>query len=81
MNHAEAHRKLQALASEVVSEQTALCETRIRIARLDQITNARFIQQSSGTRAAAGYMAAYGWSLEAALWILCNKPLENITIQ
>ncbi len=41
--------------------------------RLHQMHNARALQRQVNTRAAAAYMRKLGWSIEAALWILCRK--------
>jgi len=41
--------------------------------RLHQIHNARCMQQWRGTRQAAEYLRATGWSVDAALYILLNK--------
>lgn len=39
--------------------------------RRKQIKRARCIQESLGTRAAAGYLRNNGWSLEGAVAVLC----------
>lgn len=39
-------------------------------AKLHQISNARFLMEVVGVRAAAAYLRKLGWSLEAAKWIL-----------
>ena len=41
--------------------------------RLHQMHNARHLQATVNTRAAAAYMRKLGWSIEAALWILLGK--------
>jgi hypothetical protein len=38
-----------------------------------QITSARRIARTLGTFTAARYLALRGWSIDAALWILCGR--------
>jgi len=40
--------------------------------KLIQAFKAQAIRNNLGTRAAAGYLRNRGWSIEAALWILCK---------
>lgn len=44
------------------------------ITRAEQIEMAERIEFIEGTRAAAKFLRRMGWSLEAALWLLCRKP-------
>lgn len=47
----------------------------IRYNRLHQLHNAKCLQQTRGTFAAAMYMRALGWSIEATMWVLCRKEI------
>lgn len=38
-----------------------------------QIIKAKTLINQLGVRAAAGYLRNRGWSVEAALWIICGK--------
>lgn len=38
-----------------------------------QIIKAQKLIKQLGVRAAAGYLRNRGWSVEAALWIICGK--------
>ena len=41
------------------------------------IERARHIQRTFGTYKAARFMAKRGWSIEAALWILCKSTRDR----
>ncbi len=50
--------------------------TKRAISSEDQLDRARYILRSLGVRAAAHYMRARGWSIEAALFWLVGAELR-----
>lgn len=45
------------------------------------IERARHIQRTFGTYKAARFMAKRGWSIEAALWILCRSERNRDDVE
>lgn len=45
--------------------------------KYDQLSRARMILRTLGTRAAAGYMRKHGFSLQAALWWLLGVGVRS----
>lgn len=49
----------------------------MRAHNVAELTSALRIRRTLGVKVAARYMAKRGWSIEAALWTLCNSTREQ----
>lgn len=67
--HRGGSRRLIAAAEARLEKVLAIHAPRCRW----QLTAAKERQEKYGTLVAAGFLAAYGWSVEAAMWTLLRK--------